>query len=195
MALQITVDYSTSPNKWRRMRRLVRISGRRPKWRTVIIIAVLSFFTVLWIYGHLPLTGSAPAAGLLHHEKEHLSYNYDEGKTYEIKQVRFLLPIHYYLCYIKILWLNNFFFAETPVTFFISMFKVTLTFNFFVSTMKTRGCFFNLKSSWMFWLALPDSYEYLWCYVSTAIINILILAVGLSLYVIIWRLQTSDFNV
>ena len=47
----------------------------------------------------------------------------------------------------------------------------------------------------MSWLALSASCEYL-CYGSTAIINILILSVREpSLYVKIWRLQTSDSEV
>ena len=44
------------------------------------------------------------------------------------------------------------------------------------------------------WLALSASLEYL-CYGSTTIRNILILSVrGQSLYVIIWHLQTSDYD-
>ena len=48
--------------------------------------------------------------------------------------------------------------------------------------------FFNLKSSYMSYLALSDSFEYT-CYESTAITNILMLTVRESTLVVrIWRL-------
>ena len=60
------------------------------------------------------------------------------------------------------------------------------------SSVRNQMGFFNLKSSFMSWSALSDSFEYL-CYGSTAIRNIFTLTVrGSTLVVRIWRLQTSD---